>query len=110
LSSLAYRDPNGRWHELLIEQTEAGDWKVTDVAGEETEVIDTLDGRLEGFAQAEAIARDYLATVALSLSRRRDAASAVPDRGGADVNGDRGRRERVRDRSTQDAALPRQAA
>jgi hypothetical protein len=110
LSSLAYQDPRGRWHEVLIDQTEHGDWQVIDVDGEETEVIETLDGCAEGFPQAEAIARDYVATVVHALSRGGEAARAIHDRGGAYVNSERGRHERVCDRSANDAALPRQAA
>jgi hypothetical protein len=58
-----YRDADGVWHTLQVRNT-AGGWQVVDLAGEQERVIETLTGVGDGRPQADAIARDYLTTVA----------------------------------------------
>jgi hypothetical protein len=58
-----YRDADGVWHTLKVRNT-AGGWQVVDLAGERERVIETLTGVGDGRPQADAIARDYLTTLA----------------------------------------------
>jgi hypothetical protein len=58
-----YRDADGIWHTLEVRKG-AGGWQVLDLDGEHEHVIETLSGAEDGRPQADAIARDYLATVA----------------------------------------------
>ena len=67
-----YRDADGVWHTLQVRNTACG-WQVVDHAGEQERVIETLTGVGDGRPQADAIARDYLTTVA----RRNSQACAV---------------------------------
>ena len=73
-----------------------GDWQVLDRSTAATRVIDTLDGDEDGRPQAEAIARDYLATVAQSTpTRGLESTEATPEQGGADAHSDHSRRSRA---------------
>ena len=60
MTPLAYRDADGARHEVAVHETAAGDWQVLDTCAAETRVIETLDGRVDGRPQAEAVARDYV--------------------------------------------------
>ena len=67
----SYRDADGARHRLVVRQTAEGDWQVLDidVASETAHVVDALPGDQDGRPQAEAIARDYLATACSSRAR-----------------------------------------
>jgi hypothetical protein len=67
-----YCDADGVWHTLQVRNT-AGSWQVVDLVGEQEQVIETLTGVGDGRPQADAIARDYLTSVA----RRDSEACAV---------------------------------
>ena len=111
MTSLAYRDADGAWHEVLVTQIESGDWQVIDNGAGRTEVVETLDGREEGRPQAEAIARDYITTVAQpSGAARRGAGDAIPEEAEADAHSDRRPHVAAHDRHARRVALPRKAA
>lgn len=57
-----YRDADGVWHTLEVHRCTVG-WQVVDHDGEQERVIETLSGVGDGRPQADAIVRDYLATV-----------------------------------------------
>ena len=61
MTMLTYRDAAGVGHEVLVGKTAVGDWEVLDMCGAENPVIETLDGRVDGAPQAEAVACDYVA-------------------------------------------------
>lgn len=63
-----YRDAGGAEHQLVVDRTADGGWRVLDLdPGSETaHVVETLAVDQDGRPQAEAIARDYLTTVARS--------------------------------------------
>src|SRR5437868_14121248 len=94
--SLRYRDVDGRRHQVLVRPTDDGDWQVPDTCGEETSVVETLDGREDGPEQARATARDYLQTVGEAMDAAgRPPGRPIPDRRGADEHSDRRHRQRA---------------
>jgi hypothetical protein len=110
VTSLSYRDADGVRHELAVRETAGGDWQVLDTCAAETRVIETLDGRVDGRPQADALARDYLETARLSVSRAGRAASKpIPERGGSDADSDRRPRPGPRQPHARRAALPHPA-
>ena len=56
-----YRARHGDEHLVVVERTPEGRWRVLDIAGEDTIVVETLTGHDDRLAQAEALARDYAA-------------------------------------------------
>jgi hypothetical protein len=56
-----YRARDGDEHLVAVERTPEGRWRVLDIAGEHTVVVETLTGHDDRLAQAEALARDYAA-------------------------------------------------
>ena len=54
-----YRAANGCTHEVVVERTPEGRWRVLDVAPTAAFVVETLTGYDDRQAQAEAVARDY---------------------------------------------------
>ena len=102
-----YRDQDAARHEVLVHHTSTGDWQVLDRSSAAARVIDTLDATHDGRPQAEAIARDYLATVAQSTPTRGPGSTeATPEQGGADVHGDHSRRSRAPRRRARRASVP----
>jgi hypothetical protein len=102
-----YRDPDAVRHEVLVQHTSSGGWQVLDRSTAATRVIDTLDGDEDGRPQADAIARDYLATVAQSTpTRELESTEATPEEGGADVDSDHSRRSRAPRRRARRASVP----
>src|SRR5205823_7508227 len=78
---LGYRDGDERRHEVLVRRTAEGDWQVLDTCGEHTTVVETLDGSEDGPEQAQAVARDYLQTVAaVPHEAGRPSGRAIPER------------------------------
>jgi hypothetical protein len=108
----SYRDADGTSHELVVRQNPAGDWQVFDLAveAETTHVVDTLVGDLDGRPQAEAVARDYLATVGGDLACAGSAArEPIPEQGGTDARSHRRPHPAPRARRARGPALPRPA-
>jgi hypothetical protein len=54
VTSLTYYDANGALHEVLARKTAAGDREILDTCAGEELVIESLDGHVDGEAQAEA--------------------------------------------------------
>jgi hypothetical protein len=107
-----YRDAESYRHELVVRETADGGWQVLD-ANTDTEtahVVDTLTDDQDGRPQAEAIARDYLATVAGSETGAGPApGDAIPEQGGPDACSHRRPHDAPRVRRPREAALPRPA-
>jgi hypothetical protein len=102
VTSLAYRDPDGGRHEVLVRQTPTGDWQVLDTCCAETRVVETLDGREDGCPQARR-SRGTTSPPRSASCRRRGESPATPylSKRGADASCAR-RRPTVR-------AIPEQA-
>jgi hypothetical protein len=110
VTSLSYRDPDGVRHEVAVRETDGGDWQVLDSCAAETRVVETLDGRVDGRPQAEALARDYIETARLSVSRAGRAPSEpIPDQGGSDADSDPRPHPGARQPHARGAALPHPA-
>ena len=90
MTSLTYHDATGVVHEVVARKTAAGDWKILDICAGEELVIESLDGRVDGEAQAEAVASDYLTAGRFMPSAGRNGGEAIPEQGGADAHSDRG--------------------
>jgi hypothetical protein len=56
-----YRAADGGEHEVVVERTPEGRWRVLDVADTDVAIVETLTGHDDRHAQAEALARDYAA-------------------------------------------------
>jgi hypothetical protein len=56
-----YRARDGSEHRVAVERTPEGRWRVLDIAGEDTVLVETLTGHDDRLEQAEALARDYAA-------------------------------------------------
>lgn len=54
-----YRDAAGGAHDVVIQRTPEGRWRVLDIADTQTALVETLTGHDDRRAQAEALARDY---------------------------------------------------
>ena len=105
----SYRDADGARHELVVGKTADGDWQVLDTsATDEVRVIDTLDGDQDGRPQAEAIAHDYLSTVARARPGL-EPRDPIPEQGGSDARSHRRPHPAPRARRARAAALPRTA-
>lgn len=107
---LGYRAADGRRRQVLVRRTAEGDWRVLDTCGEDTAVVETLDGREDGPEQAEALARDYLQTVRGAADESgREPGRPIPEGRGADEHSDRRHCQRAREARAGAAALPRAA-
>jgi hypothetical protein len=89
MTALTYRDATGVMHEVVVRKTPTGDWEVIDARAGEELVIETLDGRLDGEVQAEAVAADYVTAGRLMPLAGRNGGEAIPEKGGADAHSDR---------------------
>ncbi|HYB22218.1 MAG TPA: hypothetical protein VED41_00370 [Solirubrobacteraceae bacterium] len=89
MNSPTYRDPTGVRHEVVVRQTATGDWEVLDTCAGEPRVIETLDGRVDGEPQAEAVACDYVTVGRFMPLSGRNGGDAIPEQGGADAHSDR---------------------
>jgi glucose dehydrogenase len=57
----SFRARDGTEHDMLVQRTAEGHWRVFDRRDGETLVVETLTGHEDRLAQAEALARDYAA-------------------------------------------------
>ena len=89
MTALTYRDATGVAHEVVIRKTPAGDWVVLDTGAGEEVVIESLDGRVDGEAQAEAVARDYVTAGRFIPLAGRNGGEAISEQRGADAHSDR---------------------
>jgi hypothetical protein len=88
VTSLIYRDAAGILHEVVVRKTVEGDWEVLDTCAGEGLVIERLDGRVDGEAQADAVAGDYVTTGRFVPVTGRNGGEAIPEQGGADADSD----------------------
>ncbi len=109
MSPLGYADDDGVRHELLVRQTSGGEWQVLDTWRDGTRIVETLDGRVDGRPQAEAVAHDYIDTGRFLPWAGPARAEAIPEQGGADVHSDHRPRAASRQSRTRRAALPHPA-
>ncbi len=89
MTALSYRDATGVVHEVAVRKTPTGDWEVLDTCAGEVLVIESLDGRVDGEAQAEAVARDYVTAGRYVPLAGRNGGEAIPEQRGADAHSDR---------------------
>jgi len=94
--TLTYRDAAGVVHEVVVRKTPTGDWEVLDTCSGEELVIESLDGRVDGEPQAEAVAGDYVTAGRLIPVAGRNGGEAIPEQGGADAHSDRRSRSAAR--------------
>ena len=109
MTSLTYRDAAGATHTITVHRTPAGNWEVLDTGADEMRVIETLDGRVDTEAQAEAVARDYVTAGRFAGAPGRAPDKAIPEQGGADAHSDRRPRSAARQARVREAALPHPA-
>jgi hypothetical protein len=109
MTALSYRDATGVAHEIVIWKTPAGDWEVLDTCAGEVLVIESLDGRVDGEAQAEAVASDYVTAGRFIPMAGRKGGEAIPEQRGADAHSDRSP-SAARSPHARGTALSRQAA
>jgi hypothetical protein len=105
----SYHDAEGARHELVVRETADCGWHVLDLDldGETAHVVDALDGDQDGRPQAEAIARDYLTTVAATArDAGRTPRDPISEQGGSDDRSHRRPRPGPRKREARGAALP----
>ena len=110
MTPLTYRDAAGVGHELVMGKTPTGDWEVLDASASEECVVDSLDGRVDGEAQAAAVASDYVTAGRFTAPAGCHGGEAIPEQGGADAHSDRRSRSAARSTSAPATALSRQAA
>ena len=108
MTALTYRDAAGVAHEVVVRQTPTGDWEALDTCPGEELVIERLDGRFDGEAQAEAVAGDYVTAGRFIPVAGRNGGEAIPEQGGADAHSDRSS-SAERSPHTRGTALSRQA-
>jgi hypothetical protein len=96
MTSLTYCDADGVWHEVVVRNTPTGAWQVLDACASEELVIECLDGRDDGEAQAEAVACDYATAGRFMALAGRNGGEAIPEQGGADAHSDRRPRSAAR--------------
>jgi hypothetical protein len=109
VTSLTYHDAAGARHKITVHRTAAGNWEVLDTGADEMRVIETLDGRVDTEAQAEAVARDYVTAGRFATAPGRALGEAIPEQGGADAHSDRRPRSAARQSRVRGAALPHPA-
>jgi hypothetical protein len=108
----SYHDADGTAHELVVRETAEGGWRVVDldVDTDTAHVVDRLAGGEDGRPQAEAIARDYLTTVAAKQPEAgRTPGDPISEQGGSDARNHRRPGQGPRKREARGAALPRAA-
>ena len=108
----SYRDADCARHELVVRETADGGWRVLDLDldGDTAHVVDVLEGGEDGRPQAEAIARDYLSTVAaMQPGAGRAPGDPISEQGGSDERIHRRTRPGPRTRQARGTALPRAA-
>ena len=105
MTPFTYRDATGVRHEIVVRKTPAGEWEVLDACAGATRLIETLDGSVDGEAQAQAIARDYVTTGRFTALAGRNVGEAIPEEGGADAHSDRRPRSAARQSRNRGAAL-----
>ena len=107
----SYRDADRGRHVLVVRETADGGWHVLDLDldGDTAHVVDALAGGEDGRPQAEAIARDYLSTVAKDAGEGRTPGDPISEQGGSDDRNHRRPRPGPRKRQARGAALPRAA-
>jgi hypothetical protein len=88
VTQFAYRDAAGVVHEVVVRNTPTGDWEVLDTGDGEERLIESLDGRLDGEAQADAVATDYVTASRFMPVAGRNRGEPIPEQGGADVPSD----------------------
>jgi hypothetical protein len=89
MTALTYRDATGVVHEVVVRKTPTGEWEVLDTGAGEEVVIESLDGRVDGQPQAEAVARDYVTAGRYVPVTGRNGGEAIPEQRGADAHSDR---------------------
>ena len=109
MTALTYCDATGVVHEVVVQKTPAGDWEVFDTCAGEEVVIESLDGRVDGQAQAEAVASDYVTSGRYVPLAGRNGGEVIPEERGADVHSDRSP-SAARSPHARRTALSRQAA
>ena len=109
MTAPTYRDATGVVHEVVVRKTPAGDWEVLDTCAGEVLVIESLDGRVDGEAQAEAVAGDYVISGRFIPLAGRNGGEAISEQRGADAHSDRSP-SAARSQHARGTALSRQAA
>lgn len=61
-----YRDAEGIAHDVAVEKGSQGRWRIVDIAGDTSVLIEELTGIDDGEAQAEAVAHDHASDRAAS--------------------------------------------
>jgi hypothetical protein len=61
VTAARYRARDGTEHQVLVERSAAGRWRVLDAVDDDAIVVDTLTGLDDRLDQAVALARDYAA-------------------------------------------------
>jgi hypothetical protein len=89
MTALNYRDAAGVVHDVVVRSTPTGAWEVLDTCAGEELVIESLDGRVDGEAQAEAVAGDYVTAGRFMPLAGRNGGEPIPEQGGADAHSDR---------------------
>jgi len=89
MTSLTYRDAVAAVHEVVVRKTMAGDWEVLDTCDGEELTIESLDGRVDGEAQAEAVASDYVTAGRFMPLAGRNGGEPIPEQRGANAHSDR---------------------
>ena len=110
MTAFTYGDPTGVEHEVVVWKTTAGDWQVLDACAGESRVIESLDGRLDGEPQAEAVARDYVTAGRFITLMGRNGGEAIPEPGGTDAHSHRCPHSAERESQARGIALSRHAA
>jgi hypothetical protein len=109
MSSLTYRDAAGVAHEVVVRTTATGFWEVIDSCAHEDLVIECLNGRVDGEAQADAIAAEYVTAGRFVALAGGSGGEAISEQGGADAHSDRRSRHAARSRHARGPALSSQA-
>jgi hypothetical protein len=89
MTAVSYRDATGVVHQVVVRKTTLGDWEVLDTGAGEELVIESLDGRVDGEPQADAVASDYVTSGRFLALPGRNGGEAIPEQRGADVHSDR---------------------
>ena len=101
-----YRDADGVRHRLVVRRTDDLGWEVVDVDPTSARLVERLTDGVDGRAEAEAIARDYLTTaVHRDGGSGRGPRDAVPERGGARASNHRRPSRGARARQARAATL-----
>ena len=96
MTPLTYCDAAGVMHKVVVRNTPTGAWQVLDTCAGEELVVESLDGRDDGEAQAEAVACDYVTAGRFMPLAGRNGGEPIPEQGGADAHSDRRPRSAAR--------------